>query len=909
MAANFGGAQPKTQDQKALDALKTDQYTFVNKDFVKNMAFLNQTVDIHTAYLGKLQSGVDSANENIIEQIQGFAADLFLIFAGMEPTGIDLGDLKYVLQAIGAIFGINPSTPFPMNLFDAVGHMFSNFIVPLRQFTDVIFDTIFAWAHELGFSDDFLDAVKHLKDSVEALGSSIYDFFTRILSIFDIFGIFNGTSGAIGGLFSNILDFFSDIVLPSLKPILQAITNWTVPFINALSGTINTLTRLINGLPLGHITNKQINIVDAAGFDDSGTMESGQGWSWDSTQGRTGSGAAKCIANSLPRQLVSGPIPVDEGQNLNVSCYVKWTGIVYTGTAPITLCLNRYMGENLVGVVQITGVTSPAINQTTWLQYQGNYVTTDDCDSVRISLRVNSNASNGNVWFDDVDLHKQADTLPQTWIANLVPDILGVRTFINNVIDTIISVVRGIPFVGGGLAELLEWLTGWKAGTDATKVQADHTKAGMESTREIMIATITGTSLAAIAGTAPEDDAVIDALSSQTDTIVAQGALLDQIQSQITASDNSGVQAIDLFEEVQVHELNPALWSAPIVLEGTPGNASMETADGHNADLWTADGNSYTVIHRFMGDGAHTLTNFQKVTATINSGLAYPYLDGRRPHHAVVCRLSDDGTKWVRLYVTNNNNWILDYKNGVGVTGTLWNSGADWQKNPGPGSSLSLEAGVNGDENTYRIWKGNTPLKVITDTSHLTDTTQKGHGMGMRASGGWGPGSFTQYSAVDNKPVAIPGYGFRVYRADTSAVGFGGGAQITCFDQVNYDTDNAWDPVSQQYTIPETGWWMFKTRCGLNSTAQNNNSLDPAVVDLRADGAIIELGQPGLIRNAQWANSSVDSVTGIFGPIPLVKGQVITTWMNYARTSNCRVIGDALGSKTFFSGMLSSKNR
>ena len=71
------------------------------------------------------------------------------MIGGREPTGIEIGDIKYIFQAIGALFGINPDTPFPLNLIEAVGHMFEQFIIPLPQFTDVIFDAMAAWAEDL----------------------------------------------------------------------------------------------------------------------------------------------------------------------------------------------------------------------------------------------------------------------------------------------------------------------------------------------------------------------------------------------------------------------------------------------------------------------------------------------------------------------------------------------------------------------------------------------------------------------------------------------------------------------------------------------------------------------------------------------------------------------------------------
>ena len=94
MTGMFGGPASPSIEAKGLRRIDSREQPFVNKDFVRNISWLNNSVDTLAGYTEQLQKGVDAANQNFIEQIQAFIADLFIIFAGGEPTGIDFGDLK-----------------------------------------------------------------------------------------------------------------------------------------------------------------------------------------------------------------------------------------------------------------------------------------------------------------------------------------------------------------------------------------------------------------------------------------------------------------------------------------------------------------------------------------------------------------------------------------------------------------------------------------------------------------------------------------------------------------------------------------------------------------------------------------------------------------------------------------------
>lgn len=236
----FGGAQPGTRESAALQDIDSRTKSFVNRDFVKNIQWLNQSVDTLSAYTQKLQAGVESANQNALEQIQGFWADMFVLFAGLEPTGIDVGDVKYVLQGIGALLGINPDTPFPLNLAEAAWHLFSTYIIPLDQFTDVIFDAILAWAEELGLSPDFIASITELRNAIGEVTDSFSEFFNSLSDLLSALGFMDFSD--LGEFLASLLDLFDQISLGPLKPVLSLLADLGIPFINGLTQAVNLIT-------------------------------------------------------------------------------------------------------------------------------------------------------------------------------------------------------------------------------------------------------------------------------------------------------------------------------------------------------------------------------------------------------------------------------------------------------------------------------------------------------------------------------------------------------------------------------------------------------------------------------------------------------------------------------------------
>ena len=119
----MGGYQYESKNVRALRTIDSKTY---NKDFSQNLIALNHATDYMAQYLIVMQKGIDEANKGLIDKFIDFIEEIIIIFGGGEATGFEWGDLKYIFQAIGALFGFQ-GLDGPANLVDAVWHMLTNF--------------------------------------------------------------------------------------------------------------------------------------------------------------------------------------------------------------------------------------------------------------------------------------------------------------------------------------------------------------------------------------------------------------------------------------------------------------------------------------------------------------------------------------------------------------------------------------------------------------------------------------------------------------------------------------------------------------------------------------------------------------------------------------------------------------
>lgn len=782
------------------------------------------------------------------------------------------------------------------------------------------FDQLKAWADSIG--DAVLEGITALFARIEAATG------VDLAVLLPIFAPLNFSSpaaffqslvdhilavpAAIGSIISNVLDgilsipehllqllnklreFFLGTNSPlNARNIIGLLQSWNLPF-----------------LPISSLTNKQPNLFVAPAFTDADSInpiDEMNGWSHDATDGRTNLGCARVdILPGLEQIIQSVPIPVAEDQEVKVEVYLKWAGLAYTGTNPITVDLVRFDDAGFeVGKTTLASLATPATSSgTDWFKIDcPKYTIPDDTTTqIVIQFRARDTTSAGYIKWDDAKIQKVNSNIPQNWILNLVPDLGGIRNWIQDVIDGIISAIRGIPFVGGTIAHIILELTGWHEDTDNTASQAADAYIGLDVTQKIITTASQGQPLPDGVVTNFQDQQVMEALAAQTAIITAQGASITALQTIATGDGNSGISVLEDFEYPAVTDLEDTGFWERFIIDGTDPIAST---NGHDATLSTNNG---TVIYRFIGEGQHTMTDYQRVTVNIASKLGYPGVgDSRRSHQSVVCRMSDDGTKWVRAYIDNSRRLVVDYRNG-GAVSTLYNSGADSVSPPGPGEALRIEPGVGTELRHYRIWRGNAPLRTVIDTSSLTyvGADARGHGMGFRRDAGFGTGAFTQYAASDNAPAPTLGIGFRAFRSSGSGVSLGGSGDRVIpagtFDTVDrIGAGMTWDSATQTLTVESEGWYLFGFQYSTTDTVNSSNN------DVRAGWLYrIDSGTP--VKAALFGEHGQTADT--FGNGGLIfYCEANSQWKAGVYSSaNTSIFGDTAGTRTWFSCALLNKS-
>lgn len=187
--SGYGSYSYESPESRALGSITSESY---DKDQAKNLIKLNNDVSYMAAYMRKMQKGIDEANQNVIQQIQSFINDVVVLLGGGTAQGFDFGDLKYILQMIGALLGLGEAD-FPLSAFEAVWHMLSTYIFPSAQFADVINAMI----------DAFIGSVLDLFGEVPVVGEALQQLAAIILNIRDFLN-------TLGGNFQGLLDILGN---------------------------------------------------------------------------------------------------------------------------------------------------------------------------------------------------------------------------------------------------------------------------------------------------------------------------------------------------------------------------------------------------------------------------------------------------------------------------------------------------------------------------------------------------------------------------------------------------------------------------------------------------------------------------------------------------------------------------
>lgn len=210
----YGGLGYQSTQVRALGGITPESYDY--RDQAKVMSKLVNDVSYMAGMQRKMQEGIDAANQNVFQQLQGLIDEIIVIFGGGGDTGFDFGDLKYIFQGLGALFGLEPGGTLPVNLFDAAWHFFSQYLFPFGNFRDAmdtVIDSFIATALDI-FGEipilgealqQFAIFVSNSRDFIEQL----FDFFDSLVE--NISAAFNGiplVGPAISDVFDSIAGLF-----------------------------------------------------------------------------------------------------------------------------------------------------------------------------------------------------------------------------------------------------------------------------------------------------------------------------------------------------------------------------------------------------------------------------------------------------------------------------------------------------------------------------------------------------------------------------------------------------------------------------------------------------------------------------------------------------------------------------
>lgn len=336
-----------------------------------------------------------------------------------------------------------------------------------------------------------------------------------------------------GKALQDIVAFLNSIVpdLSGLLDALRGNYAGTDRVLQAIQAVARGFQNLLpTSIPIGLLDRSTPNLLLNGGFNGAESMIPGEGWSWDEAIGRTTPGSARFDATGQRGVQLSNPVLAEAGQKLEAEAWVRWTGVA--AAASFGVMWRWYAGNTLVSEKPVKLLTQQNPGGG-WTKLSATAAVPESADSVCLALVVEDSTTTGSVWFDDAAVRKPSTSLPQQFVEGLDEALAEARRFIDaiikvfqgntkpledllgeaiegikadfeellsalrgqydgddavlkaiqtlfaplralpqlvaDLIDGIISVIRGVPLVGGSLANLLDELTKWRKDTNGTK--------------------------------------------------------------------------------------------------------------------------------------------------------------------------------------------------------------------------------------------------------------------------------------------------------------------------------------------------------------------------------------------------------------------------------------------------------
>lgn len=178
---------------------------------------------------------------------------------------------------------------------------------------------------------------------------------------------------------------------------------------NDLGSWVNSLlywARPVPQIQAASVVDTNPNLLIAPDFSAAGTVVSDQGWVWDNSAGHDSIGSASIVAIGIVSELVSNQVAAVAGQKIDLSVWVRWDSVSYTGTNPIAIGVTRYMGGAEVGSTDLAFIATPAgTSGWTRLAYDA-YEVPAGCDEIRMRFKIGANLTGGTLYWDDASVTK-----------------------------------------------------------------------------------------------------------------------------------------------------------------------------------------------------------------------------------------------------------------------------------------------------------------------------------------------------------------------------------------------------------------------------------------------------------------------------------------------------------------------
>lgn len=371
------------------------------------------------------------------------------------------------LGSSAAVFdGLNAALGLPLGIVEALVKRLFGVDIPITEMTQAL-DLI----REVPILSDLIEIITGVEDGDE---NDLGSFFLGIRNAFA--GIDLSDPGSIlTAIAAAIAEALDDV--PLIGPIVEALighsgdlgdlSSWAGALLggesplNALN--LFNLGNIFGSLSIGNLTLDQQELLDNPDFRDAVSIQGGGIWIWDETDGYEVPGCANVIANSILRQLMSNTIAVAEGDDIDISVRSKWSGLTYTGTAPIKLQVVELLYDHVtetfatMGTHDVVATPSPGANQSTWTLLSGAYVVPASVSHIALQLHVGANATGGTIKFDKGSA-KKTGLLQIPWTEDLPDSLQDLLNGAQETIDAVIEGITGLSSIGGLITDLMDAL-------------------------------------------------------------------------------------------------------------------------------------------------------------------------------------------------------------------------------------------------------------------------------------------------------------------------------------------------------------------------------------------------------------------------------------------------------------------